>query len=99
MEVQEKPKQPPFFRVLKSITLDKRKWTHLDEEEKASFNNWMINKWLSFDIDYCEVVNIIQKNTWQMKGEHLYNLYNHLEINKHQTCFLIFHILFHYMYY
>jgi hypothetical protein len=25
--------------------------------------------------DYIEVVNIVQKNTWQMKGEYLYNLY------------------------
>jgi hypothetical protein len=25
--------------------------------------------------NYCEVINMIQKNTWQMKGEHLYNLY------------------------
>jgi hypothetical protein len=30
------------------------------------------------DPDYCEVVNVVQKNTWQMKGEHLYNLYKDL---------------------
>jgi hypothetical protein len=30
------------------------------------------------DPDYCEVVNIVQKNTWQMKGENLYNLYKDL---------------------
>jgi hypothetical protein len=30
------------------------------------------------DPDYCEVVNIVQKNTWQMKGEYLYNLYKDL---------------------
>jgi hypothetical protein len=30
------------------------------------------------DPDYCEVVNYVQKNTWQMKGEHLYNLYKDL---------------------
>jgi hypothetical protein len=30
------------------------------------------------DQDYCEVVNIVQKNTWQMKGEYLYNLYKDL---------------------
>jgi len=38
----------------------------------------MINRFLSMDPDYCEVVNIVQKNTWQMKGEHLYNLYKDL---------------------
>jgi uncharacterized protein YfbU (UPF0304 family) len=30
------------------------------------------------DQDYVEVVNIVQKNTWQMKGEFLYNLYKDL---------------------
>jgi hypothetical protein len=30
------------------------------------------------DPDYCEVVNVVQKNTWQMKGEYLYNLYKDL---------------------
>jgi hypothetical protein len=30
------------------------------------------------DPEYCEVVNLVQKNTWQMKGEYLYNLYKDL---------------------
>jgi uncharacterized protein YfbU (UPF0304 family) len=30
------------------------------------------------DPDYCEVVNYVQKNTWQMKGEYLYKLYKDL---------------------
>jgi hypothetical protein len=30
------------------------------------------------DPDYCEVVSIIQRNTFIMKGEHLYNLYKDL---------------------
>jgi hypothetical protein len=30
------------------------------------------------DPEYCEVVNYVQKNTWQMKGEYLYNLYKDL---------------------
>jgi hypothetical protein len=38
----------------------------------------MVNRYLSMDRDYCEVVNIIQHNTWQMKWEHLYNLYKDL---------------------
>lgn len=70
--------QAPIFRVLKSITLDKKEWIELDEEERNSFNNWLINRFLSMDKDYCEVVNIVQRNTWQMSGEHLYNLYKDL---------------------
>jgi hypothetical protein len=30
------------------------------------------------DPDYCDVVNIVQKNTFIMKGEYLYNLYKDL---------------------
>jgi hypothetical protein len=55
---------------LKNITTQKGEY--LGDE---GFNNWMVNRFLSMDRDYCEVVNYVQKNTWQIKGEHLYNLY------------------------
>ena len=59
-----------IFDHIKNITTNKK--PYLGDE---GWNNWMINRWLSMDQDYCEVVNMIQKNTWTMKGEHLYNLY------------------------
>jgi hypothetical protein len=62
-----------IFDHLKNITTQKE--AYLGEE---GWNNWMINRYLSMNPDYCEVVNIIQKNTWQMKGEYLYNLYKDL---------------------
>jgi hypothetical protein len=55
---------------IKNITTAKGKY--LGDE---GWNNWMVNRFLSMERDYCEVVNYIQKNTWQMKGEYLYNLY------------------------
>lgn len=55
---------------IKNITTVKGKY--LGDE---GWNNWMCNRILSMNRNYCEVVNYIQKNTWQMKGEHLYNLY------------------------
>lgn len=67
-----------IFDTIKRITLTKDDWKNLPEDEKNNFNNWMCNRILSMDPDYCEVVNIIQKNTWQMKGEYLYNLYKDL---------------------
>ena len=70
--------QAPIFRVLKSITLDKKEWEDLDEEERNSFNNYMINRFLSMDQEYCEVINIVQKNTWQLLPKYLYNLYKDL---------------------
>jgi hypothetical protein len=62
-----------IFDHIKNITVTKG--SYLGDED---WNNWMINRWLSMDQEYCEVVNIIQKNTWAMKGEHLYNLYKDL---------------------
>jgi hypothetical protein len=62
-----------IFDHIKNITTNKG--AYLGDE---GWNNWMVNRFLSMDQDYCEVVNIIQKNTWQMKGEYLYNLYKDL---------------------
>lgn len=64
---------PNIFDHLKNITT--MKGSYLGDE---GWNNWMINRYLSMDPEYCEVVNYIQKNTWQMKGEYLYNLYKDL---------------------
>jgi hypothetical protein len=62
-----------IFDHLKNITTTKG--PYLGDE---GWNNYMINRFLSMDPNYCEVVNIVQKNTWQMKGEYLYNLYRDL---------------------
>jgi hypothetical protein len=62
-----------IFDHIKNITTTKG--PYLGDE---GWNNYMINRFLSMDPDYCEVVNIVQKNTWQMKGEYLYNLYRDL---------------------
>ena len=64
---------PNIFDHIKNITT--QKGPYLGDE---GWSNYMINRYLSMDQDYCEVVNTIQKNTWQMKGEHLYNLYKDL---------------------
>ena len=62
-----------IFDHIKNITTTKG--PYLGDE---GWNNWMINRYLSMDPEYCEVVNYVQKNTWQMKGEYLYNLYKDL---------------------
>lgn len=61
---------PTIFDHLKNITTTKG--PYLGDE---GWSNYMINRYLSMNQDYIELVNLIQKNTWQMKGEHLYSLY------------------------
>lgn len=46
-----------IFDHLNNITYDKG--PYLGDE---NWNIWMINRFLSMDEDYCEVVNILQKN-------------------------------------
>jgi hypothetical protein len=62
-----------IFDHIKNITSNKDKF--LGDE---GWNSYMINRYLSMNPDYCEVVNIVQKNTWQMKPEYLYGLYKDL---------------------
>jgi len=64
---------PTLFNHIQNITTSKGEY--LGDE---GWNNWLINRYLSMNQDYVEAVNIIQKNTWNMKGEHLYNLYKDL---------------------
>ena len=59
-----------LFDHLKNITTSKKEY--LGDE---GWNNWMINRFLSMSQDYIELVNEVQHNTWQLKGEYLYNLY------------------------
>ena len=46
-----------IFDHIKNITTTKG--SYLGDE---GWNNWMINRYLSMDQEYCEVVNIVQKN-------------------------------------
>jgi hypothetical protein len=63
-------KKQTIWDHLKNITTAKGEY--LGDE---GWNNWMVNRFISMNRDYCELVNYVQKNTWQMKGEYLYNLY------------------------
>jgi hypothetical protein len=62
-----------IFDHIKNITVNKGDF--LGEE---GWSNYMINRFLSMNEDYCEVVNFVQKNTWQIKPVYLYNLYKDL---------------------
>lgn len=66
------------FDTVKRITSTKDDWKDIPKEETDIFNNWLCNKVLSMNREYIEVVNYIQKNTWQLKGEYLYNIYKDL---------------------
>ena len=68
-------KKANIFDTVKRIMTSKDKWENIPEDEKLAFSNWMCNKVISMNSDYCEVVDMVQKNTWILKPEHLYKLY------------------------
>lgn len=67
-----------IFDILKRITYSKENWEDLPQEEQEAFNKYMINRFISMDQDYCEVVNVVQKNMWQMDNAHIYRLYKNI---------------------
>ena len=56
------PKMTPFD-YLKLVHNKKAKWGDLNEEEQKSWNTFIINRALSFNSDYIDIVNNIQPHT------------------------------------
>lgn len=49
-----------IFDWLKEIQVGKRSWSSFSEEDKESFNCFMVNKFLSMNRNYIELVNYVQ---------------------------------------
>lgn len=63
-----------IFDWLKEITYNKSKWGSFTEEDKESFNCYMIHRFLSMNPEYIEFVNLVQTFPYSDK-EKTYNIY------------------------
>jgi hypothetical protein len=63
-----------IFDWLKQITYEKQSWDSFTEEDKVSFNPYMIHRFLSMNPEYIEFVNLIQNIPYTEK-EKIYKLY------------------------
>ena len=63
-----------LFDWLKEITYKKGDWNNFTDSDKKSWNTWMVNKFLSMNQDYIEVVNYVQQFGF-LTDEQIYNLY------------------------
>ena len=63
-----------IFDWLKQITTEKQPWDSFTEEDKVSFNPYIVHRFLSMNSDYIEFVNLIQTIPYTEK-EKIYNLY------------------------
>lgn len=50
-----------LFDHIKGVTKDKVKWECLSEEDRKSWNNFIITRWFSMEIDLVEAMNEFQK--------------------------------------
>ena len=66
------------FDHLKNLHTKKRTWNDFNDEEKKSFNVFIINKTLSFNPSYLNIVNMVQNYTGLnqvLSQKEVFNLY------------------------
>lgn len=63
-----------LFDWLKEITLHKHKWSSFNEDDKASFNVYLIHRYLSMSQEYIDIVNYVQTIPYTEK-EKVYKIY------------------------
>ncbi len=69
-------KAATIFDHLANITFKKKDWNELSELDQKSFSPYLINRWLSMDIDFIEIVDMFQQYTiGPLDKKHVYQLY------------------------
>ena len=69
-------KAKTIFDHLSGITDKKVLWSSLSEADQKSFSPYLINRWLSMNMDFIEIVNELQKYTIvQVSARETYKLY------------------------
>tara|TARA_Y100001963_G_scaffold78066_1_gene108184 strand:+ start:878 stop:1306 length:429 start_codon:yes stop_codon:yes gene_type:complete len=66
------------FEHVKNLHTKKRQWEDFNDEEKKSFNVYIINKTLSFNPNYLNIVNMVQNYTGLnqiLSQKEVFNLY------------------------
>lgn len=61
------------FDWLNEITVNKREWSEFNDEDKKEFNPYLINRFLSMNENYIELVNFVQTIPYTEK-EKYYNI-------------------------
>ena len=71
------------FDHIKNLHTKQRSWDDFNDEEKKSFNIYIINKALSMNPNYLDIVNMVQRYTNNLHDpKEVFNLYFNLLPNK-----------------
>jgi hypothetical protein len=69
-------KPATIFDHLANITFKKTSWDSLTEADQKSFSPYLINRWLSMNPDFIELVDMFQQYTiGPLDKKHVYQLY------------------------
>ena len=69
-------KPATIFDHLSHITEKKTPWDKLSEADQKSFSPYLINRWLSMNMDLIEIVDMFQQYTiGELDRKHVYQLY------------------------
>jgi hypothetical protein len=72
-------KPATIFDHLSHITEKKTPWDKLSEADQKSFSPYLINRWLSMNMDLIEIVDMFQQYTiGELDRKHVYQLYQEL---------------------
>ena len=63
-----------LFDWLNELTFNKREWSSFSEDQRESFNSYIIHRYVSMYIGYVEIANVAQKLPLTEK-EKIYNIY------------------------
>ena len=71
-------KAKSLFDHIKQITdvQNPNYWDDISDEDKKSWSNYMVNRFLSMKMDWIDIVNEVQK--YQMEPEMLYKIYTNI---------------------
>ena len=68
-----------IFDFLKDIFYNKPKWKDYSDLDKKSFNVFMINRFISMDMEFVSIINYLQKYTLGiLKPGEVYTLYSNV---------------------
>ena len=56
------------------VLVHKKPWDSFSESDKKTFNTFIINRWLSMDEEFIEIINYLQKY-WFLESKEVYKFY------------------------
>lgn len=72
-------KPATIFDHLAGITDKKRDWSKLSEADRKSFSPYIVNRWLSMNMELIEIVDMFQQYTiGELDTKHVYQLYHEI---------------------